>query len=96
MFTVKLLTEAEIDLTDACKWYEKKQTGLGRRFLDEVNHYLKLIAEDPLRYPIRFSQKYRFATLKIFPYLISFRIEDESDLIYITSVFHTSRKPEYF
>lgn len=31
---------------------------------------------------MRFSKTYRFATLKVFPYLIAFRIEDDKKLIY--------------
>jgi len=93
MYTVKLLTEAEIEITEACKWYEKKQRGLGKAFLNEIDHYLSLIAKEPLLFPIRFSEKYRFAVLKKFPYLIVFRIEDDKDLIYVNSVFHTSRNP---
>jgi toxin ParE1/3/4 len=96
VYTVKLLTEAEIEVSESCKWYEKRQAGLGKRFLDEVKHYLKLIGKDPFRYPIRFSKRYRYATLKIFPYLIAFRIEDEGELIYVISVFHTSRDPVNF
>jgi toxin ParE1/3/4 len=96
VFTVKLLTEAEIEVSESCKWYEKQQAGLGKRFLKEVNHYLNLIAKDPFKFPIRFSKTYRFATLKIFPYLIAFRVEDEGKLIYIISIFHTSRNPVNF
>jgi toxin ParE1/3/4 len=96
VYTVKLLTEAEIEVAESCKWYEKRQRGLGKRFLNEVNHYLELIAEDPLKFPIRFSKRYRFATLKVFPFLISFRIEDDRELVYIISIFHTSRDPSNF
>jgi hypothetical protein len=31
MYTVKLLTEAGLELTDACKWYEKQQAGLAKK-----------------------------------------------------------------
>ena len=96
MFTVKLLTEAEIELSEACKWYEDKQSGLGRRFLNEVDGYLVSIGKNPWKYPVRFSEKYRFATLNIFPYFIVFRIEDNAELVYVVSIFHTSRNPQSF
>jgi toxin ParE1/3/4 len=96
MYTVKLLTEAEIELTDACKWYEKQQSGLGKRLLSEVKHYLKLISTNPLQFEVKFSNKYRFAVLKVFPYFIAFRVEEETKQIYVISIFHTSRNPVNF
>ncbi len=96
MYTVKLLTEAEIEVSEACKWYENKQHGLGRSLLAEIDHYLNLIAKDPFQFPIRFSERYRFAVLKKFPYLIVFRMEEDKKLIYVNSVFHTSRNPINF
>jgi len=96
MYTVKLLTEAELELTDACKWYEKQQTGLAKKFLSEVKHYLKLISKNPMQFDIKFSKRYRFAVLKVFPYLISYRIEEETKRVYVISIFHTSRNPDKF
>jgi toxin ParE1/3/4 len=93
VYTVKLLTEAEIELSDACKWYEEQQRGLAKKFLNEVNHYLDLIAENPLQFTIKFSDRYRFAVLKVFPYFIVYRIEENKELVYVISVFHTSRNP---
>lgn len=96
MYIVKLFTEAEIDIAETCKWYENKRNGLGNEFLTEVNHYLGLIAQNPLHFAIRFSYRHRFAILKKFPYFIVFRIDEEKDFIYVTSVFHTSRNPANF
>jgi len=96
MYTVKLLTEAEIELTDACKWYEKQQTGLAKKFLSEVKHYLKLIAKNPQQFEVKFSNKYRFAVLHIFPYFIAYRIEEDTKFVYVISIFPTSRNPVNF
>ncbi len=96
MYTVKLLTEAEIELTDACKWYEKQRPGLAKKLLSEVKHYLKLIAKNPLQFEVKFSNRYRFATLKVFPYFIAYRIEEGTNLVYVISIFHTSRNPAGF
>lgn len=96
MYTVELLTEAEIELYEACKWYEDQQPELGKRFLAEVDKYLISVGNNPLHYPVRFSQTYRFATLRIFPYLIVFRVESEKNRVYVISIFHTSRDPKTF
>jgi predicted HicB family RNase H-like nuclease len=71
VFTVKLLKEAELDVADACDWYEKQQKGLAKRFLKEVDQYIRSIKKNPNKFNIRFSGKFRFAALKIFPYLIA-------------------------
>lgn len=92
-YTVKLFTEAELDITDACKWYESQQKGLAKKFLAEIKHYLEQIAADPFHFPIRFSERFRFATLQKFPYLIIFTVQVESKTVFVNSVFHTSRNP---
>ena len=93
MYTVKLLTEAELDITEACKWYESQQKGLAKKFLKELDEQATLIVKNPLHFPIKFSERFRFATLKKFPYFIVFKIYEEEKMIYIMSVFHTSRNP---
>lgn len=96
MYTVELLAEAEQDVSDACEWYEDKQNGLAARFLNELDHYLDLISTNPLQFEVRFSERYRVATLKVFPFLIVYRIDDQHSTIYVISVFHTSRNPSRF
>jgi toxin ParE1/3/4 len=96
VYTVKLLLEAELELTDACAWYEKRRSGLGKSLMDEFDHYVDIIANNPLQFAINFSEKFRFATLKKFPYSIVYRIDDEAAVIIITSVFHQNRNPSKF
>ncbi len=69
MYIVKLLTEAEIEVSEACKWYEEQQPGLAKKFLNEVDHYLHLIAENPLQFEIKFSYRYRFCRVQSIPIL---------------------------
>ena len=95
MYIVKLLLEAEIDLTDACAWYEKKRPGLGAEFLDEFDRVVGIIKNNPLQFAINFSGKYRFALLKRFPYSLAYRI-DEDGFIVVASVFHQHRNPSGF
>lgn len=73
-----------------------KQPGLAKKFLKEIDHYLDLIAENPLQFAIKFSDRYRFAVLKVFPFFIVYRIEEDQELVYVISIFHTSRNPVNF
>jgi len=95
VYIVKLLLEAEMDLAEACAWYEKERPGLGRRFLNEFDRRLEAVKRDPFLFPVNFSEKYRFALLKKFPYSIVFRV-DEEGFIVVISVFHQHRNPSKF
>ena len=96
MYTVKLLTEAEIEVSEACKWYEKRKPGLGKAFLDEFDRCVDRIQNNPFLFPVNFSEKYRFAVLKKFPYSIVYRIDDYEGVIIVNSVFHQHRNPSEF
>ena len=42
--------EAEGDLSEAAEWYESQQSGLGKRFLDEVLRACQHFSENPELY----------------------------------------------
>jgi hypothetical protein len=45
--TVKLLKRAELELIDACDWYEKQLKGLSLKLRVEVKGVLNLIVSNP-------------------------------------------------
>ena len=92
MYTVKLLLRAELEVNEACEWYEKRKPGLGGKFLEEFDHCINRIANHSLHYAVNFSEKYRFALLKVFPYSVVYRFDDENSILVI-SVFHQHRNP---
>jgi toxin ParE1/3/4 len=94
VFEVELLFQAEDELSEAYDWYEERQTGLGNRLFREVNHYLGVIEKNPFHFQIRYPQSLRAAPLKIFPYLVIYWIDESKRVVYVTSIFHTSRDPE--
>jgi hypothetical protein len=96
VYIVKFLLEAELEIADACRWYEKSRPGLGKIFLDELDNSIDLILNNPFQYAVKFSEKYRFAVLKKFPYSVAYRIDDDQDFIMIISVFHQHRNPFRF
>ena len=93
MFKVELLFQAENELSDAYDWYQQQQYGLGDRLFNEVSHYLTLIEINPFHFPVRYTDELRTASLKIFPYLIVYWIDEIKQTVFVTSIFHTSRKP---
>ena len=96
MLSIQLLERAEQEITDAYTWYESQQSGLGGRFLNQIDYYLDLIGSIPYQYPSRFGQALHVAPNKTFPYLIVYWVEEAQQIIFVTSIFHTSRKPKKF
>ena len=90
---IEFLEEAEIELFEAATWYESKETGLGKRFRNEVAHVLDRIVEDPMLWR-EHPNGYRRVNCPVFPYYIPFFIR--RDKIIIAAVAHEHRKPGYW
>jgi len=89
-YSLVLLSYAVQDLQEAYDWYKTKNKDLALRFYDEVDHYINFIKKNPLSFYIR-SNGFRQAPLKIFPFLIIYKVKKNQILIY--SIFHTSKNP---
>jgi plasmid stabilization system protein ParE len=91
---IKLLKRAEIELTEACDWYESRQKGLSKNLRKEVKNSLNSIFKSPELYPKRYDTDLRFTVLKKFPYIIVYWYDENLNTIFVTSIFHTKRNPE--
>ena len=96
MYTVKLIPKAEKELIEACAWYEEQRPGLGTVFFNKIGGRLKSIENNPFHYNIRFSGRFRFAPVTVFPYMVVYKVDELEKTIYVISVFHTSRNPAKF
>jgi plasmid stabilization system protein ParE len=92
---IKLLKRAELELIDGCEWYEKQQKGLSLRFRSAIKSSLDSIALNPELYSERYNTDLRFTTVSKFPYVIVYWYDGHLDTVFITSVFHTKRKPDH-
>ena len=84
------------DVVDACIYYESAQTGLSKRFLEELTIAYNKIKENPQHYSyISPHKKNRLRDIKIksFPYLIVFDITDNAVTVF--AVFNTYRRPKH-
>jgi len=90
-YPIHLRPDAEIDLEDAAKWYEKQRRGLGGGdFLDQVQHTWNTMEETPFLYPV-VHRNTRRALTRRFPFAIYYRIK--YDAVVIIAVMHGSRHP---
>ena len=86
-------TYAKTGLSDASKWYENQQKGLGKRFLNEIKKAFNDISINPVGFQIRYDDCRVYYT-KVFPYSIHYKYIAEKSEIHIKAVFHTARNPE--
>ena len=83
--------EAEADIEEAYRWYEKQRGGLGADFLLCLEDGLARIQRNPEMYPIVHKNVHR-TLIHRFPYGIFYLIEKNS--IVVLSVFHGRRNPK--
>jgi plasmid stabilization system protein ParE len=81
---------AAAEIEKAHQWYEKEREGLGAEFLEAVDKIVKVIAENPERFPA-IRKDIRRAVLHRFPYSIFYRIV--SGQIVVIACFHGKRNP---
>ncbi len=77
---------AELEANQAVLWYEERQAGLGREFLDEFRAALRKIAARPLSFPVDYRDARR-ALLRRFPYKVYFVIQGSG--VVVIGVLHS-------
>lgn len=95
---LRLLELAKREAHEAGRWYERRQTGLGRRFLRVLHDVLLRIEQHPLHYPhletLPEDVPIRRAVTKKFPYVVIY--EMRADEIVVLAVAHAKRRPNYW
>jgi len=87
---------AEMETQNAVEYYFKISDLLVDRFLSELNIVYTKVAANPQFYkyiPKRQHRRFRYTRLKSFPFIVVFRVQEQSVVIY--RVFNTHRKPWY-
>lgn len=92
-YKIEFLPRARKELLEAWDWYDDRWNGLGDRFMREVEKKVQQIEKPPERYAER-QKGFRETKIKVFPYLIIYRIQKRKKIVAISSIFHTSRNPK--
>ena len=92
MYRSVILAHAKDDIREAALWYNEKQKGLGIRFLSEVREKVFFLRQNPQTVGVRYDDV-RTTVLNIFPFMIHYTINENSETIIISAVLHTSRNP---
>jgi plasmid stabilization system protein ParE len=89
-YPITIQPEAELDLTAAFRWYEGQRPGLGREFLQCVEHVFQRICETPELHAVTYNEV-RQTLVRRFPYVVCYVLE--ADCVDVVAVFHGRRDP---
>jgi len=87
-FKLIILEQAVAEIADSCNYYSEKIPELGHEFESEVFNLLDVIKENPLIFPIKFSNIHE-AVMLSFPFVINYEVIGKQIIVY--AVFHTKR-----
>jgi len=91
-YASNLSDRARKEISEAWAWYEDRLPGLGDRFTEAIFKKIKQIESEPTK-GLQRKNAFREVLVKVFPYLIIYRIETKKKEIFVHSIFHTSRNP---
>lgn len=93
-FNVLIKEEAHQDTIEAYNYYEKKQSGLGERFLGALSQCYNSLTDHPQHYSLiteDANKVLRDVRLKVFPYVVVFEISGNDVIVY--AVHNTYKHP---
>ena len=71
--TILVRPEAQKGILAAAQWYEDQQSGVGRRFVSEIDAAFMRINSSPEHYPLLY-RNLRRALVQKFPYAVYFAV----------------------
>jgi toxin ParE1/3/4 len=85
--------EAEAEMLEAARFYNRKVRGLGAEFLDAIDAAKVAVLEEPFRWRV-IEQDVRRYLMPRFPFAVPYRVLP--DRLRILAVKHHSRHPDYW
>jgi hypothetical protein len=92
-FVVEYNPEFFNDLVQAVDWYNDKQNGLGKRFFNQVRKQMAKLSMSALLFPVKYDN-IRCVRIQKFPYLVHYRVNEQTSTVRVEALFHTHRNPE--
>src|ERR1035437_139465 len=80
------------DIAQAVDWYNEKQHGLGDKLFNAVKKQTKKLRTSVLHYAIKYDD-IRCMPIERFPYVVHYRVDEQTKIVKIEALFHTSRNP---
>jgi len=90
---IRFLTVADHEVDEAVAWYAQQGKDASRRFLDELDHAVRLVKSYPLLARLIEPEIRRFLFIT-YPYALIYGIDE--DTMVIIAVAHQQREPRYW
>lgn len=90
-FPYRLHEKAHLEFVEAFEWYEMRQTGLGVRFMENVEQRLLQISDHPEYYGKHY-RNYRQVKVEEFPYVIVYEYFPRKKSIFVVAIYHIKRR----
>jgi len=85
--------DAEYEFMEASQRYESRVSGLGERFIDELEGLKELLLRQP-RIGVHIGGPFRRVVFRTFPFSLMYAIEETR--IWVVAVAHQSKRPGYW
>jgi hypothetical protein len=93
MKPVRFHPDAQVEMVESARYYERQREGLGGRFLEAVHTSIRRIQLSPSAFQ-RIGEGTRRCCVRGFPFGVAFR--ERPDHLQIVAVIHFSRDPDYW
>ncbi len=81
------------DLVEAVDWYNEKQAGLGDKLYKSIKRQTVKLSSSALHYAVKYDDV-RCLCVERFPYLVHYRVNEQTQTVKVEALFHSSRDPE--
>ncbi len=92
-FTVEYNPDFFNDIAQAVDWYNEKQAGLGDRLFNNIKKQTAKLSTTALHFAVKYDD-IRCMCIEKFPYLVHYRINEQTKTVKVEALFHTSRDPK--
>lgn len=92
-FSVEYNPDFFNDITQAVDWYNEKQAGLGDWLLVNVRKQTAKLSTSALHFAVKYDDVLCMC-IKKFPYLVHYRVNQQTQIVKVEALLHTSRDPK--
>jgi len=92
-FKIEISDFSSLDLKESFDYYERQQTGLGKRFIGEIKKNIDKLKNNPFLFQ-RANDILRRVVMDVFPFKIYYRILENDKIVKIEAILHDSRSDD--
>ena len=92
-FNVEYNPDFYNDLIQSVDWYNEQRTGLGDKFCKSVKKKTSKLSTNALCFAVKYYD-IRCMRIEKYPYLVHYRVNEQTKTVKVEALFHTSRDPK--